>query len=316
MNVKAKETIHGQTADGKTMIRRGLMVTKSFKAGQVIYQEKPLVAQSNTLSEDYCEHCLKSLANLGPDDAMSCPHCHTTNYCSEQCQQSAWSEHHKFVCPPSSSQLIKHSFDESKSKIALMVLKFVGRVIKEDQDNQNAIVDDSQYSNWDHIERLMFMDLSQSDKKEDEKELDLVLGAFQGKIPQIESFLTLDRYQMLKGKFMYNMIGITSTLLGNNISETPTTDICRTSSPPSSHIGAGLYHITSYISHSCAPNTTIRFVNESSEIQVVAESDLSEGDEILVSWIAAQDKDVRSRRDELHTKFKFRCQCEKCATEA
>ena len=36
MNVIAKETVHGQTVDGKTMIRRGLTVTKAFKAGDLI----------------------------------------------------------------------------------------------------------------------------------------------------------------------------------------------------------------------------------------------------------------------------------------
>ena len=46
----------------------------------------------------------------------------------------------------------------------------------------------------------------------------------------------------------------------------------------------------------------------SSEIEVVADTDLNEGDEIFVSWIVPGEKDVRARREELHTKYKFRCQ--------
>ena len=114
---------------------------------------------------------------------------------------------------------------------------------------------------------------------------------------------------MLKGKFQYNIIGIGSnSTLTNTLSEPTSTDIHRSTAAPSTHVGAGLYHITSHISHSCSPNTSLRFVNMSSEIEVVADTDLNEGDEIFVSWIVPGEKDVRARREELHTKYKFRCQ--------
>ena len=71
-----------------------------------------------------------------------------------------------------------------------MILKFVGRVIKEDQENQNAVADDSQYSNWDHVERLLYIEVGNGDKTGDQKELELVLQAFVGKIPQIESCMS------------------------------------------------------------------------------------------------------------------------------
>ncbi|TPX33983.1 hypothetical protein SmJEL517_g03204 [Synchytrium microbalum] len=304
-NVKVKEIVHGTTGSGKTMIRRGLVITKSFKAGEVIYSEKPVVAQLNSPTMDFCEYCLKDLSKLGPDDLVSCDHCDKAQYCCSTCQKTAWAEYHKFAC--AATDLTEYTV-ESKSKIALMVLKFMGRVIKEDQENPES-ASESTYSIFDHVDRLQFLELKPS--ATDEKELAMVLSAFGTKVPQFDAFLTMERYMMLKGRFIYNAIGI-SFPTTNTVLPASSDNVRSSTSDPAS--GSGVYQVSSYISHSCSPNSTIRFTGDS-QLELVADSDLNDGDEIFVSWIA-KGKDGRSRREELHAKYRFRCQCPTCASES
>ena len=127
-------------------------------------------------------------------------------------------------------------------------------------------------------------------------------------------------YIVLKGKFLYNMIGLTST--SSSPITTTCIEQCRTKTT-SNLIGVGLYHITSYLSHSCSPNTVFEFgapilmtdsqtdgtSNKANTLRLIATADLNEGDEIFTAW-SPFDVDIKGRRKELKKKYRFSCKCE------
>ena len=124
--------------------------------------------------------------------------------------------------------------------------------------------------------------------------------------------LTLERYTVLKGKFLYNAIEILpkasleSTTAVNSVKP----EYFKKSSCDKG-IGSGLYHISSYMSHSCAPN--VEAVFEGSELKLVAKRDLKIGEEIFLSFVDVG-LDLKDRRRILKEKYRFMCKCEACGT--
>ena len=78
---------------------------------------------------------------------------------------------------------------------------------------------------------------------------------------------------------------------------------------------ANLYETLSRINHSCAPNA-IRYSTDASNggVAVVAQRDIPEGDEILISYMDGADEGmgVDERRVHLKQQYHFHCVCELC----
>lgn len=60
-----------------------------------------------------------------------------------------------------------------------------------------------EYNLWDHVERLRFLDQSVTDE-----EHDVTVNLFRAALPGLEEFLTDERHANIKGKLLFNMIGI------------------------------------------------------------------------------------------------------------
>lgn len=77
------------------------------------------------------------------------------------------------------------------------------------------------------------------------------------------------------------------------------------------NIGVGVYLQTSMLNHSCKPNAIVEF--DGVDVKVWASEDISEGDEVFISYIAVCGN-VYFRR-KLLEKWGFVCQCTRCLTE-
>ncbi|KAJ3093033.1 hypothetical protein HK102_012242 [Quaeritorhiza haematococci] len=366
MNCKFIEVEHEQTLDGKTLKRRGLVVTKDFAEGDIIYREKPLIAVLDVDREGlYCTHCLRLIPSqeAGSDaDAIKKPIGRfDVTFCSETCLKEAEQTYSNFLyssnVPPQvttaredllkwcngerdtqqSEGDAKPDSDLTQTKATrspLFVLKFMGRMVYEETAERRKLMSKgdgpssssspvaalgkgSDYSTWDHLERLHAVDTGPP-RSTEKTELDILKRVTNNTVPGLDSFLTETRYATLRRTFLYNAIGIRSSR-----SQPATKDrepVRSSASNPSEIIGAGLYHITSYAAHSCDPNAAINFglsqegnSTDSDNVErkrqecgvdlsLVALKPLKKGDEVYVSWIAAEGKELETRRTELKAK--------------
>ncbi|CAG8586008.1 1032_t:CDS:2 [Acaulospora colombiana] len=320
MNVRIKEASQGSSDEHA---RRGLFVTKDFFPGDVIFKEQPIASaldpslevgfQSNT--GDYCSYCLKELTKESFREETDL---FEAVYCSKNCREKATNEYAALLFtssdspdPESKEARLVELVKSGNVKFPLMIARFLAKMVHEETQKVATGVEE-EYTTWDHVERLRFLTVPSTDKEA--REIKLLRDLFAAKVPGMEEFISEERYLMLKGKLMYNAYGIsTSRDNEKNIREN-TEETIRSSKPPV--IGAGFYRIASYINNSCDPNTETKFLNKNSELSIVATKHIKAGDELTISYIRTENKDVKSRRDELEAKWRLRCECTKCQSES
>lgn len=89
----------------------------------------------------------------------------------------------------------------------------------------------------------------------------------------------------------------------------------RESLPDQSSVGSALYRATTYLSHSCEPNTKLEFADNSHTVTVKAAKPIKKGEELQTSYIQLEDKNTEQRRNQLAELFQFKCVCPKCETD-
>ncbi|KAI9098763.1 MAS20 protein import receptor-domain-containing protein [Phlyctochytrium arcticum] len=312
-NVRVKQSLQNTTSEGKRIIRRGLEVTKAFKAGDIIYEEQPIALTRNLkIDVNVCDHCMKDLSAV--EDGISCDQCKSAHYCSDACSKLASKEYHTFLCAGDQEtgdavRKLEEHCREIKSRHPYLVAVFLSKMVYEETlKPQEEGAAKPKYSTWDHLERLYDLKLKTSDTIK--KEIELIVNIISPKVPGFAEFLTEERYLMIKGKFGYNVYAV-STCTADSVEDYA--DPVRTSTAASEHSGLALYHITSLISHACSPNVKITHPNATGDAALVAMADLDDGEEIFISYIATEEKELKERRKELKRKYNFHCKCSKCA---
>uniref|UniRef100_A0A1D1YJT5 Mitochondrial import receptor subunit TOM20 n=1 Tax=Anthurium amnicola TaxID=1678845 RepID=A0A1D1YJT5_9ARAE len=312
MNVKVEEVSQSSTSDDH--IRRALISTKDFAPGDVIFVEPPIASALDPSLEgdEFCSYCLRELNSAKFEDESDL---FGAVYCSESCKDKAMTEYGTLLfttrddSPSSKEAKLKESVKSGKVKYPLMIARFLAKMVYEETQKVATGIEE-EYSTWDHIERLRFLSVNPSDKES--KEIKLMRDLFETKVPGMEEFISEERYLMLKGKLLYNAYGIhteyTQHTIKENLEET-----VRSSQP--TVIGAGFYRVASYLSHSCSPNTEVRFPDKNNVLSIVAVKPIKAGDELKVSYIRVGDRDTSNRRSELETKWRFKCTCIKCLEE-
>jgi len=349
MNVSVRPSPHDS-------LRKTLVAEKDFNIGDVIYKEEPVVA---VLDHDlqqagtHCSHCLRHIQKgmaIRPDiDRLN------SVYCSKDCQVRAkvQSQNLLFGLDPvlpaeldnGVSELTKPERDRAQTLFAdyintsgksapLLVARFVARQVAietakmmptktgplaaELPEGGNK---DSAYSYYDHMERLRFIDGKVSD--EETKMLKDVLAAA---LPGLEQSLSTERHAMYLGKMAYNAIGVCYGG-GRDDKPAPTErpeDQERTRTPygTSRQVGSGIYLVSAYINHSCAPSARPSFASGTSELSLIASRPLKKGDEITMAYVdVSQHPDEtpeqarRRRRMELARGWRFKCECSRCKEE-
>ncbi|CAJ0915764.1 19753_t:CDS:10 [Entrophospora sp. SA101] len=286
MNVKVKDV--NKSSDLEDQTRRGLFATKDFQPGETIFVELPLASalDPNLESGDFCSYCFKTISvGLEFTDGNDL---FEAIYCSKLCMEKAMSEYATLLFTSTGST----GSDSKEAKLAelvklgnvkypLMIARFLARMVYEETQKVASGIEE-EYTTWDHIERLRYLDVPATSKEE--KEINLLKELFAAKVPGMEEFISEERYMVLKGKFTYNAYGNNSEPVRS--SESPV-------------IGACFYRFSSYIAHSCDPNVEAKFPNGDNTVSIVAKKHIKEGEELKISYIRQENRDVSSRISEL-----------------
>ncbi|ORY75906.1 hypothetical protein LY90DRAFT_502018 [Neocallimastix californiae] len=139
--------------------------------------------------------------------------------------------------------------------------------------------------------------------KYDNKFFNLIHTLFYDAFYEFEDFFTDDIYQLLKQKVMYNTIGITSNDKFNN--EKKLNDIYRIDNNKSI-IGLGVYFISSYLRHSCRPNSKVCYLSNNNTLSLISTQYIKKGEEITISYIDTHNKTLKQCHEELYNKFKIK----------
>ncbi|QRV72876.1 SET domain protein [Ceratobasidium sp. AG-Ba] len=183
--------------------------------------------------------------------------------------------------------------------------------------------DDSAYSFHDHIERLRFLEIVENPAEI--AEMEALKKVLQTAMEGLEGFVG-DRYALLKGKMAYNAIGV--CINGGRDDKPLVTvrpeDVERTRTPygTSRQSGSAFYRVSSYLSHSCAPNTRPEFTAGTAELYLIANRDIPAGTELTMAYVDVNQgpsetrlEARRRRRQELARGWRFACECERCLKE-
>ncbi|KAG0212366.1 hypothetical protein B0O80DRAFT_90496 [Mortierella sp. GBAus27b] len=311
MNVEVKEKPEGMTPDGKKVTRRGLVATRAFAAGETIYTEAPLISslEPSLEGKDFCHFCLRQIVN--EEAKVPCLKCADVVFCSTECRVSAAQEFHDVLCTKGSESTTSperslHVYTKTtRNVVPELLAKFLVRMVFEASQNSGV-----EYNSFDHMERLRHVEISLS--AEEENEMELVKGALGSNIPGIDEFITEERYLQMKGRLLYNLYGVSTSLYGNTEVE-PLPDRNR-SVRDAPVTGVGFYRVSSYLMHSCEPNVKIVFSELDHKVALVTTREVKAGDELLVGYIQNGGLSTEQRRLELFNKYRLRCMCPLCET--
>ncbi|KAF9937490.1 hypothetical protein BGZ67_001223 [Mortierella alpina] len=310
MCVKVVEKSENMTADGQKVVQRGLFVTKDFAAGEAIFSEAPVISalEPSLEGKDFCHYCLKQI--VPEESKVPCSKCTRVVFCSGECQQTAAEEFHDILCAKDidegAATAVQELQDYTKATRKLvpeMLAKFLVKMVYEESLNRGE-----EYNSFDHMERLRYLDVPAT--ADEEKEIELLKVALGSNIPGIDEFITEERYLVMKGRLLYNIYAISSSLdADRDIQPMPERQRSLHDSPIT---GAGFYRVSSYASHSCEPNVKLVFSEHNHKASVVATRDVKAGDELLVGYINNEALSTDQRRLELFTKYRYQCMCPRC----
>ncbi|KAG2156380.1 hypothetical protein DEU56DRAFT_867816 [Suillus clintonianus] len=353
MNV-AVETVDVPDGKGGTMSKKVLVVTKDFEAGEVIYQEDPIVAVLDADLQGkgtHCSYCLRQVQNDPIRPKSDRLH---SIYCSSDCetQHKAHSQTLLFTLEPplpaamspemggtlreerdNAQKAFVEYLIETKKAAPELVARFVARQVSAETAkmlprgiipgvaSEPVLTDGGEYSLYDHLERLRYLEVNPADH-----ETRVLKDVLQTALPGLEQFLTDERHATFVGKMSYNAYGV---YFGEGRDDKPETsarpeDAEKTRTPcgTSKQIGSGFYAVSSYISHNCAPSAKPVFPTGTAQLQLVATRALQKGDEISVAYVDVSQRPGetlevarRRRRMELVRGWRFACSCKRCAEE-
>jgi import receptor subunit TOM20 len=338
MNVSTK-TVEVTDSSGATVLKRILVADKDFTAGEVIYNEQPIVAVLDSDLEgkgSHCSQCLRKIdegAALNPDgDRLA------SSFCSKECEAKLKAESQSLLFGPEyaipvelnpnqdpemakkreDAQIAFARFARESGGIQFMlVARFIARQVVNETVKLlpvNRVTPSSPssqaadewtangYTLFDHMERVRYLELN--GKEGGAEHLREILKA---NLPGLEDFVTDERYTVLIGKMAYNAFGI-SPSGGRDDKPPPSarpedTELTRTPIGTARQVGAGFFAVSSYISHSCNPCARPTFESGNSEMHLVATRDIKAGDEITVSYV---DASIHDDEDAVKARYRRR----------
>ncbi|EGG15322.1 SET domain-containing protein [Cavenderia fasciculata] len=258
-----------------------------------------------------------------------CGHCKVEYYCSESCQQLAWSQYHQIQCPHMSiikQQLYPHCIENEQTN-PLIISRMFAMVL------QSIIYQQKEFTE-SIIPFTFFISNGQWQSKGDEKVLSILKSIFKNE-SQLDQVLTIERYRQFNSIIQCNASKINPLsrihmLIEKNTIESPALqdyiqlvedgpkvpfgepllNLLESLSDCCVH-GSGLYVYANSCNHSCSPNAAI--TNESTNFSATIRSitDIPNGNQIEISYIE-EDQPSQTRQSELIDKYKFKCHCQKC----
>ncbi|KAJ1649747.1 mitochondrial import receptor subunit tom20 [Dispira simplex] len=294
-----------------------VVAQQDFAAGGVIYTESPEVSilMPSLKEEPYCDFCLRALAD--PATQQACDHCDVVSYCSADCKDKAYEEYHRYLCPgnvsePNSvAQQLYSTWADRRELSPLLIAKFFGHMITVEKQKQLAGTE-GDYTVWERLERLESLSLNgSSDDYGNQKAICELVGK---KVSGLEDFMNEERYLSLKGKMLYNAIGVrahTDDDTAPSMGASPASEYVRAAGT-TDLVGAGIYLVSSYIAHSCEPNVVPTFPEGNNRLSLKATRPIKKGEQITMAYVNVGDRPTEVRQQELYQKYRFTCTCPRC----
>ncbi|THH11720.1 hypothetical protein EW145_g459 [Phellinidium pouzarii] len=350
MNVSVKQHDPKNSSAGQ-MRTYSLVSTRSFKSGDEIYKESPVVAVLNADVQAAGTNCSFCFREVEKDSGISPASDRLGSvYCSEKCQRQCDVQsqdllfNDKNPLPVEFAIDIPQSAKEARPKtqdafidywrksgssglllvarlVAMQIISELAKALPQAASMKAELPEmivSSEYTVYDRMERLRFVDVA-IPENEHKTLQDLIMST----LPFLEDVHTDERHAAFRRKIAYNAIGV---YLGENKDVVPalteTTERTRTPYGTGKQIGSGLYFVSSYLGHSCCPSVRPSFIGGTSELHLFATRDIEEGEELTMSYVDstqhAEETPVGARmrrRAELLRGWKFSCACAKCEEE-
>uniref|UniRef100_A0A8C1CP15 Protein-lysine N-trimethyltransferase SMYD5 n=1 Tax=Cyprinus carpio carpio TaxID=630221 RepID=A0A8C1CP15_CYPCA len=305
---------------------KGLFAKRPFKKGDTIFIEQPLVSSQFLWNALYkyraCEYCLRALetaeenarrlsgraalnlphpelCKVRPDRHQACPHCQVM-YCSAECRQAAWEQHHRLLCIGSSHHDPDHPLNKLQDAWRENVLKY------------SVVIFQGQLS----LLRNLFTTALYEDR--------------------LSQWFTPEGFRSLFSLVGTNGQGIGTSSLSQWVHacdalELPSQqreqldalidqlykDIDKETGDFLNCEGSGLFLLQSSCNHSCAPNAEASFPDNNFLLHLSALSDISPGEEICISYLdgCQRERSRHSRHKILRENYLFVCSCQKCMSQ-
>eukprot|EP01112_Ceratiomyxa_fruticulosa_P000608 TRINITY_DN1054_c0_g1_i2.p1 TRINITY_DN1054_c0_g1~~TRINITY_DN1054_c0_g1_i2.p1 ORF type:complete len:435 (+),score=110.21 TRINITY_DN1054_c0_g1_i2:145-1449(+) len=316
---------------------RGLFATRDFKAGELIFCEEPFASFPSakySSHNKHCHHCLRPLQQ----SFFKCSKCtgerntnhnhndnnNTTNnnnnennnntstlspfhYCSEECRDIAWKQHHQLICPSEPEygnlDVLESHCNRADRKFPLVAARIMQRLLL------GVIYEGGIQTNWNKVLLLTKVDLKTPDiwKEDYEKFSPLLLH------PSHERFFDLEWYTKVMQTLHLNALSISIDSLNTNTNNNSNNNHSNNNNAPTQH-GTGLFLLTSFINHSCKPNSRYSFPSNHTIHVFAGPNGVKQGEELTISYIHT-DTEYAQRQSHLYKHYGFRCACEKCIEE-
>ncbi|KAI8054279.1 MAS20 protein import receptor-domain-containing protein [Syncephalis plumigaleata] len=322
MNVRLAKLDEIPQPDGTKIVKRALLASKSFKEGQTVFTEKPVVSALHPSLEGgpFCTHCMKYISPTEP--SRFCSSCgDKARFCSDACYDAAQLNYHVLLCagthaqPAVKTNKLIEMAKGADEVLPVMAARFLLQTVQEEQRRVATGASEEEYGIWEHLERLKYLELEPTDQDMNERRA--VLDVLEDKVPGVGDYFTDERYMTLKGRMLYNTygVGVNADITDVNL---PKFKENTRGDEKLTRIGTGLYVYSSHLTHSCEPNCAIRFVNtkNGNELSLVALQPIAEGDQLNISYVpAGEDNHYTERQKRLAENWRFRCSCARCVKE-
>jgi len=356
---------------------KGLFASKNFNGGEVIFEEKPLVCSQFLWNSMYkytaCGGCMKSLetaeqmarrltgnASLELPYASKCceitllgqtiVNCHRCQrkYCSEECRESAWEQHHRTLCLGENQGDPSHPLEQlqeawrkmhypPETASVMLIAQMIATVLQAPDPKQMKDTFESFcHSVVNKGQKIVHKLLGDQFKEQ----LDILRVLMSNALfeEKLEEWFKPEGFQSLLALIGTNGQGIGTSSLSvyvhnlENLSDISQDEqqaldvfidqlyeeVDKVSGQFLNCEGSGLYALQSSCNHSCEPNAEVTFPYNNSTLALKALHSIQPGEEIVICYLGECDKE-RSRHTRqrlLRENYLFTCTCPKCESQA
>ncbi|EJD48621.1 MAS20-domain-containing protein [Auricularia subglabra TFB-10046 SS5] len=187
----------------------------------------------------------------------------------------------------------------------------------------------AEYKYEDHVERLRYLEM---DAPEEETAAMRAVFAAALNAPDAKDFIPDERYNVLKGKVAYNAIGVVfgggrdrKVRLPKHLTDLKDgaeIEYARTPLGVQREVGAAVYRVSSYLTHSCTPSVRPTFPKGTYELHLVASRSIAKDEELTMAYVEVARRPEEDayecwgrRRAQLVDGWRFVCYCARCVEE-
>jgi len=362
VEVRISDTLKGKCLFAKTKILKGT----------IIFEEDPLVccqfSWNAACKYKACNHCLRHLetaeenirrltgnsslelpypecCETNKECIVSCPGC-GVEYCSENCQTTAFAQYHKTLCIQTHERQNVHPLEHleetwkqihypPETSSIFLIVRLLGSILQA-PNLEEAIQQTLGFCHRGVNEEAELTHKFLGDKFIGQVNMlrEMVCNAVPNQ--NIEQFLTPEGFQSLIALIGTNGQGVGSSSFSawrknveklnlnpeerfiiDKLIDKIYDDIDTHTGDFLNNEGVALYSLQSCANHSCSPNAEITFQHNNFRLSLMALKDLEPDEEICISYLGECDleRSRHSRRKMLMENYLFACECQKCLAE-